>query len=47
MNGKELLKGNITDSISTMVDISTLKPGVYIIRFTGKSTLLSTKLVVK
>ena len=47
MNGKDLLKGNITDSINTLVDISTLKPGVYIIRFTGKSTLLSTKLVVK
>jgi hypothetical protein len=47
MNGKELIKGRITDSVCTLVDISTLKPGVYIIRFTGKSTLLSTKLVVK
>jgi hypothetical protein len=47
MNGKELLKGRITDSVCTMVDISKLKPGVYIIRFSGASTLLSTKLVVK
>jgi len=47
MNGKELLKGHITDSASTMVDISTLNPGVYIIHIAGKSSLFSTKLVVK
>jgi hypothetical protein len=47
MNGKEFLKGKITDSVSTLVNISTLKPGVYIIQFTGKSSIFSTKLVVK
>jgi PKD repeat protein len=47
MNGKEFLKGDITDSISTLVDISTLKPGIYIIQFIGKSSIYSTKLVVK
>lgn len=47
MNGKEFLKGNITDSVSTLVDISTLKPGIYIIQFIGKSSIYSTKLVVK
>lgn len=47
MNGKELLKGHINDSVSTLVDISTLKPGVYIIHFTDKSSIFSTKLVVK
>jgi PKD repeat protein len=47
MNGKELLKGHINDSVSTLVDISTLKPGLYIIHFTGKSSIFSTKLVVK
>jgi PKD repeat protein len=47
MSGKEFLKGKITDSVSTLVNISTLKPGVYIIQFIGKSSIFSTKLVVK
>jgi PKD repeat protein len=47
MNRKEFLKGNITASISTLLAISTLKPGVYVIQFTGKSSIFSTKLVVK
>ncbi len=47
INGKEFLKGNITDSVSTLLDISTLKPGFYIIQFIGKSSIYSTKLVVK
>jgi PKD repeat protein len=47
MNGKKLLKGNIADSISTLVDISQLKSGIYIVHFNSKSSSFSTKLVVK
>jgi len=47
MSGKQLVTDQLTDSVSTIVDISTLKPGVYIIHFTGKSSIFSSKLVVK
>lgn len=47
ISGKELLKGIISESVSTTVDISMLKPGLYILRVSGTKTAFSSKLIIK
>jgi PKD repeat protein len=47
ISGKELLKGSISESLSTTVDVSMLKPGLYILRISGKKTAFSSKLIIK
>jgi hypothetical protein len=45
--GKELLKGNISEPLGTTIDVSSLKPGVYILRVSGGKSLFSTKLIIR
>lgn len=47
ISGKELLKGNISGSLSTTIDVSRLSPGMYILHINGKSTVFSAKLILK
>lgn len=45
--GKELLNGPISESLSTAVDISMLKSGIYIVRIHGEKSAYSTRLIKK
>ncbi len=46
ISGKELINGNISKFLSTTVDVSMLKPGIYILRVSGKESVFSSKLVI-
>jgi len=45
--GKKLLQGKISDSLLTNADVSSLKPGMYIIHINGKHSVFSTRLIIK
>ncbi len=47
ISGKELLKGSLSDTLSTMIDVRMLKPGIYIVHIKGKKAVFSTRLVVR
>jgi PKD repeat protein len=47
LSGVELLKGELTDSLSTNVDVSSIKPGIYLIRFWGAKSVFATRLIIK
>lgn len=47
VSGKERLKGILSDSLSTAVDISKLKPGIYILRVSSRKYQFATKLIIR
>ncbi len=47
ISGMELLKDNLSDTLSTMIDVSMLKPGFYIVQIKGKKAVFSTRLVIR
>ena len=47
ISGKELLRGNISESLSTTVNVATLKPGIYILNVRGKKSFFSSKIIIK
>jgi len=46
ISGKEQLKGIISDSVSTTIDVSELKPGIYIFHINGRKSVFSDRLVI-
>jgi PKD repeat protein len=46
ISGKELLKGSISGSLSTTIDVSRLSPGIYILHINGKKSVFSSRLII-
>ncbi len=47
VSGNERLKGILSDSLGTTVDISKLKPGIYILCVSSKKSQFATKLIIR
>jgi hypothetical protein len=47
INGIEVMKGFLNNSLTTSIDVNTLKPGFYIIRFSGSNSTYSERLIIK
>jgi hypothetical protein len=47
ISGKEIIKGFVSQSLSTVVDVSMLKPGIYLLLIHGKKSTFSSKLIIK
>ena len=47
LTGKILISGNISQSLSTAVDVQMLKPGIYLLTIKGIHTYFSSKLIIK
>ena len=45
--GKILLNGEVSPSLSTTIDVHTLKPGIYLLKIKGIHTNFSSKLIIK
>ena len=45
--GKQLLKGSISESLTTTVDVSMLKAGIYVLRINGKKSVFSARVVIR
>jgi hypothetical protein len=47
ISGKVLLNGILSDTLSTLIDVRMLKPGIYILHIKGKKAVFSTRLVIR
>ncbi len=47
LTGKILISGKISQSLSTAIDVQSLKPGIYLLNIKGTHTYFSSKLIIK
>jgi PKD repeat protein len=47
ISGKELLNGQLSESLSTTIDVSRLKAGIYFVRIKGEGSIFSSKLIIR